>query len=148
MRIYLDACCLSRLTDDQTQRRVCQEAEAVEKILKQVREDLIQWVSSDALAEELGRNPHEGRKIDSIALLALASETIETSGGIRSRARQLQHAGYGPFDALHLACAEAAHADVLLTTDDGLMRKASRGDGRPRVAVLNPLSWSQEDRYE
>ncbi len=148
MRIYLDACCLSRLTDDQTQRRVREEAEAVEKILKRVREGVIEWVSSDALAEEIGRHPNPEKRFENVALLSFASETVDTTGGIRVRARQLQHAGYGPFDALHLACAEAAHADVLLTTDDGLMRKASRGDGRPRVAVLNPLSWSQEDRFE
>src|SRR5438552_14675416 len=53
--------------------------------------------------------------------------------------------GYGVFDALHLACAEAARVDVMLTTDDSFVRKASRGDGRPRVAVRNPLSWSQEN---
>jgi len=54
-------------------------------------------------------------------------------------------AGYGVFDALHLACLEAARVDVMLTTDDSFVRKASRGDGRPRVAVRNPLSWSQEN---
>lgn len=53
--------------------------------------------------------------------------------------------GLRTFDALHLACAEAAGADVLLTTDDGFMRKASRGNGDPRVAVRNPLAWSQEN---
>ena len=51
----------------------------------------------------------------------------------------------GVFDALHLACLEAARVDVMLTTDDSFVRKASRGDGRPRVAVRNPLSWSQEN---
>ena len=79
------------------------------------------------------------RRFENVALLAFASESE-----IRVRARQFQAAGFGPFDALHLACAEAARVDVLLTTDDGFMRKASRGDGRPRVAVRNPLSWSRE----
>ena len=89
--------------------------------------------------------PHPERRFENVALLAFASETIQVSSEIRVRARQFQAAGFGPFDALHLACAEAARVDVLLTTDDGFMRKASRGDGRPRVAVRNPLSWSREN---
>ena len=80
-----------------------------------------------------------------MALLALASEIIEENDQIAHRAKALHRAGYGVFDALHLAGAEAARVDVMLTTDDSFVRKASRGDGRPRVAVRNPLSWSQEN---
>lgn len=60
------------------------------------------------------------------------------------RARQLEAAGYGGFDALHLACAEAAHADVLLTTDDNFVKRAARGKGKPLVPVRNPVSWLEE----
>jgi hypothetical protein len=38
MRVYLDACCLGRLTDDQTQQRIRIEAEAVELVLALLRE--------------------------------------------------------------------------------------------------------------
>jgi len=33
-KIYLDACCINRLTDDQTQRRIREEAGAIELILR------------------------------------------------------------------------------------------------------------------
>jgi predicted nucleic acid-binding protein len=36
------------------------------------------------------------------------------------RANDLQSLGYKPFDALHIACAEAARVDAFLTTDDRL----------------------------
>jgi hypothetical protein len=62
-----------------------------------------------------------------------------------SRAKNPQAAGYGAFDALHLACAEAAQVDVPLTTDDGFLRKASRRDGSPRVLVRNPVCWSERN---
>ena len=78
-------------------------------------------------------------------MLALVSESLEVNDSIARRAAKLQIAGYGAYDALHLACAEAAHVDVLLTTDDGFIRRASRQEGRPLVAVLNPLSWSKEN---
>ena len=141
MKIYLDACCLNRLTDDQNQPRIREEAAAVERVSKLVRDG----ISSDALADEIDRNPDLERKSGNVALLALASEIIEGNDQIAHRAKSLQRAGYGVFDALHLACAEAARVDVVLTTDDSFVRKASRGDGRPRVAVRNPLSWSQEN---
>ena len=144
-KVYLDACCINRLTDDQAQARIRQEAEAVELILRRMRGGAIQWISSDALTDEIERNPHIERRLENAALLALASESIEVNDPIAARAANLQTAGYGAYDALHLACAEAASVDVLLTTDDDFIRKASRGVGRPRVAVLNPLSWSKEN---
>jgi predicted nucleic acid-binding protein len=144
MKVYLDARCLNRLTDDQTQPRVRQEAEAVEQVLKRMRGGSVQWVSSEVLADEIDRNPNMERKSENAALLQLASEVVDVNDGIARRASDLQGVGYGAFDALHLACAEAAGVHVLLTTDDGFIRKASRGDGSPRVAVRNPLSWSQE----
>ncbi len=145
MRIYLDGCCLNRLTDDQTQLRIRHEAEAVEQILRRTRDGEIQWVSSEALADEIDRNPDGERRLENAALLALASENLEVDDSIAGRAGDLQTAGYGAYDALHLACAEAAQVDVLLTTDDGFIRRASRRDGRPGVSVLNPLSWSKEN---
>ena len=71
MRIYLDACCLNRLTDDQSQSRIREEAGAVERVLKLVRDGIIQWIASDALADEIDKNPNLERKIGNAALLAL-----------------------------------------------------------------------------
>ena len=47
-------------------------------------------------------------------------------------------------DALHVACAEAARCDVLLTTDDPLLRIAARHARQLRVDVRNPLDWLLE----
>jgi predicted nucleic acid-binding protein len=145
MKVYLDACCLNRLTDDQSQTRIRQEAEAVELILRKVRDGKIQWISSEALTDEIERNPDVERRSENAALLALSSQIIEVNDAIAGRARDLHTSGYGAFDALHLACAEAAQVEALVTPDDGFIRKASRRDGSPRVAVRNPLSWSQEE---
>jgi len=145
MKIYFDACCLNRLTDDQAQLRIRQEAEAVERILRRMRTRDIHWIASEALVDEIDGNPNIEKRLENATLLALASESVEVDDSIASRAADLQTAGYGAYDALHLACAEAAQVDVLLTTDDGFIRKASRRDGRPRVVVSNPLSWSREN---
>lgn len=136
---------MNRLTDDQNQPRIREEAGAVERVLKLVRDGTVQWTSSDALADEIDRNSDLERKLGNVALLAFTSEIVEENDQIAHRAEALHRVGYGVFDALHLACAEAARVDVLLTTDDSFIRKVSRGDGMPRVAVRNPLSWSQEN---
>jgi hypothetical protein len=144
VKVYFDACCLNRLTDDQSQRRIREEAEAVELILRRMRAGEVQWISSEALTDEINRNPRLERRLENAALLNLANETIEVDQMTASRAKNLEAAGYGAFDALHLACGEVAQVDVLLTTDDGFVRKASRRDGNPRVPVRNPVSWSKE----
>ena len=145
MKLYLDACCLNRLTDDQHQLRIRQEAEAVDLILRRIQADEIQWISSHALEDEIDRNPDVERRLENAALLGIASENVEVDDLIVCRAADLQIAGYGADDALHLACAEAARVHVLLTTDDVFIRKATRQHGKPLVAVLNPLFWSKEN---
>jgi predicted nucleic acid-binding protein len=140
----LDACCLNRLTDDQNQPRIAEEAEAVEQILRLLRANTIEWLSSTALEAETGNNPDPERRGQVQVLLLLATSTVPLDGQIVQRAKELEAAGYGAFDALHLSSAEAGFAEVLLTTDDRFIKKAARGVGLPRVRVLNPVEWLRE----
>jgi predicted nucleic acid-binding protein len=136
MKIYFDACCVNRLTDDQSQQRIRAEAESIEAILENVRQGTIAWVISPVLTEEIQGSPQIERRRENGALLALATSAI--------RARQLEAAGYSGYDALHLACAEAGRVDVLLTTDDKFVKRAARGEGKPLVPVRNPVFWLEE----
>jgi predicted nucleic acid-binding protein len=144
MRVYLNACCLSRLTDDQSQARIREEAEAVEQVLVGVRRGTAQLLSSEALVDEVRRNRSMERRAEAQTTLSLAVTSIEIGEAVVLRAQNLVGLGYGPFDALHLAAAESAGADVLLTTDDGLLKRTARKLGNPRIPVRNPLSWIKE----
>ena len=144
MKVYLDACCLNRLTDDQSQSRIAEEAEAVERILRLLRDGGIEWLSSAVLKIETSNNPDAERRQEVEVLLSLATDTITLDSQIIRRATELEAAGYGAFDALHLSSAEAGGADVLLTTDDRFAGRAGRGLGSPRVRVLNPVEWLRE----
>ena len=141
MRIYLDACCLSRLTDDQSQPRIREEAEAVEGILGLVSDGRAAWVSSAVLAIEIGRNPDPDRRRDAAVVHAHAAAIVTPDGKDATCAVSLQTLGFGAFDALHLACAERGGAQVLLTTDDRLLRRARLHAGELRIRVENPLFW-------
>lgn len=63
---------------------------------------------------------------------------------VLARALELEQRGFVGIDALHLACAESAGADVFLTTDDRLLRLAARHTNFLRVRVANPLAWMQD----
>ena len=140
----MDACCLNRLTDDQSQPRVREEAGAMEQILQMVQQDLATWVSSSILEVEIARNPDEERRNDVNSLLMFANEVVRPQTEDADRAAKLQDLGFSPFDALHLACAERAEVDVFLTTDDGLLSRARRYKGALRIRAENPLSWYRE----
>jgi hypothetical protein len=60
------------------------------------------------------------------------------------RAHELTAMGFHDMDALHLACAEYAKAEIFLTTDDRLRRAAKRAGGGLNVSVDNPLPWLTE----
>jgi PIN domain len=144
LRLYLDACCLNRLTDDQRQARVRDEAEAIEGIFRLIRERRATWVSGTALEIEIGRNPDADRRRDVTALLALADEVVVPRPRTAARAAFLRTLGFGAFDALHLASAVQGRADVFLTTDDDLLRRAGRHGSELRIRVQNPVSWYRE----
>jgi hypothetical protein len=62
----------------------------------------------------------------------------------RARADDLRALGFGAFDALHIARAEAARADVLLTTVDAMVRRARRLRSQLSIRVDNPFTWLDE----
>ena len=65
---------------------------------------------------------------------------VGSGEGLFERSRELLSHGFRPLDALHLACAEMAKCDYLVTCDDKLLASASRAGERIRVRVIDPLS--------
>ena len=114
--------------------------------MRMVRAGLAAWVSSTVLNIEVSRNPDPDRRHDAEALLSFASEIVVPKRAEADRARYIEELGFSAFDALHLASAERGGADVFLTTDDDLLRRARRSLGLLHVRVENPVSWYQAVR--
>ena len=93
-----------------------------------------QLLGSDAVDYEISRIPDKERQ----------RKVIHLASAARSRAKELKRLGFMALDALHLACAEAGDADVLLTTDDQMVSKAKKHHGVLRVRVENPILWLTE----
>jgi predicted nucleic acid-binding protein len=142
--VYLDACALNRLTDDPSQMRVRLEAEAMELFFRHLMAGSVSWIASSILAAEIRRNPDTQRREDALGMLSFAAEFRLPNEEVAARARFLSTLGYDVFDALHLAIAESAKVDLLLTTDDRFLRQAGRGLGNPTIRVANPLDYVQE----
>ena len=143
-RIYLDVCCLNRPFDDQTQVRIRLEAEAVLLIVAQCELGQWEWVTSKVVDVEIERAPDPERRRRVQFLAAYAHHSVIVGQAEIERALHLESRGISAYDALHIACAESAHADVLLTTDDRLLRKCMAMADRLRVQVRNPLAWLEE----
>jgi predicted nucleic acid-binding protein len=141
VRIYLDVCCLSRRFDDPAQERVRNEAESLRHLLHRAATGAHTIVTSSVVAAEIARDHDEVRRAHLAAEMRCAGERVDLTTLDEGRARELVALGFGPFDALHLACAEAAGVDLLLTTDDRFLRRAQRYKAALRVRVYNPVDF-------
>ncbi|MBC6423509.1 MAG: PIN domain-containing protein [Hormoscilla sp. SP5CHS1] len=143
-RIYLDVCCLNRPFDDQNQPRIALETQAILTILRQCK--LGQWklITSAALEAELDRTLDPERLNNVKAILTSAKIKVVSSFFIEERSAELVKLGFSGYDAAHIASAERSRADIFLSTDDRLIRKAQRNILVINVAIDNPVRWLME----
>jgi len=144
MRIYLDVCCLNRPFDDQTQERVRLESEAVLTILNLCRAGEWQLIGSEAIDFEVLRIPDDDQRNRVAIMASVARLKVIVDTKVEKKATELAVSGFKPFDALHIACAEKSNADILLTTDDRLLRRALQSFNIIEVRVENPVRWLME----
>jgi predicted nucleic acid-binding protein len=63
---------------------------------------------------------------------------VPASDAVADRARALERLGLRGLDALHVAPAEAGGADLLITTDDRIIRRAARVVRDLHVRLVTP----------
>lgn len=143
MRLYLDCCCYNRPFDDLTQNRIHDESDAILSILNRSRTDNSTILGSQVLKMEINKISDFAKKAKVQMLYQAINEEISFSADIQARARYIQQgSAIHSMDSLHIASAEAGHADVLLSTDDRLIRACKKLD--LDVRVMNPVSYLAE----
>jgi predicted nucleic acid-binding protein len=143
MKVCLDICCLKRPFDAQEQALVRLETEAVMAVLSRQQADIV-LVRTPAQLLENALNPVQWRReAVQLWLLEDVAESV-AENELASRTGELMEMGFKGFDALHLACAEAVGADVLLTVDERFLRKAQARAADLRVRVISPITLIQE----
>ncbi|HEY8668299.1 MAG TPA: hypothetical protein VIL86_16740 [Tepidisphaeraceae bacterium] len=143
MLIYLDMCCLKRPFDDQTQARIRLEAEAVLALLT-VESDQFRFVRSPALILENSRNPIKERASRVAQWLTMEPSFDPDPVALQKRTAELMQLGFKNFDAIHVACAEAGAANILVSCDDRLLATARRNRERLKVRVVDVVELAKE----
>jgi predicted nucleic acid-binding protein len=140
-RIYLDVCCLNRPFDDQTQPRIALENQAVLTILSRCQSGQWHLITSTAVDVELDQTPDLERLNNVRTILTVAKINVISSRFLEERSGELQQLGFSGYDAAHIASAERGRADIFLSTDDRLVRRARRYAQMIQVTVDNPVQW-------
>jgi predicted nucleic acid-binding protein len=153
-KIYLDVCCLNRTLDNLEQSRIRLEAEAVTEIIQNCEDGKWILMNSDVIEFEVSQHPDSSKQEQVNSILSVASIYIQSSENIELRAEELMKLNFKFQDALHLAFAEVGEADIFLTTDDRLLRKAKQYKNTLKIEVENPTIWlmnilqSAEENHE
>ena len=143
-KIYLDTCCLNRFFNPQLQARIRQETWAIDTILLNFDTQNWYWIASSVLRFEINQTPDLEKRAELRRMFRRAHETILAGAIEIARSEALESLGFKHYDALHIACAESGGADVLLTTDDRMVRLAKRHNTQLRVPIENPYTWLQK----
>lgn len=145
MLLYLDLNCFNRPFDDQQQDRIARETAAVFSVLQRIIDGVDHLAWSAVLEFENAQHPLTERRTEIAQWGHRALVNVGTSERVSARAQELTTAGAGALDAAHVACAEAAACDCLLTCDDRLVRLARRVD--LAVRVQNPVAYVEEQTH-
>ena len=86
----------------------------------------LDWIGSEYLDFEVEQDPDAARVRRGRGLLVGAHMRVPASDAVADRARALERLGLRGLDALHVACAEAGAADLLVTTELLLPRRPNR----------------------
>jgi len=142
--IYPDACCYSRPFDNQEHLEIPNVRGEIAAILAIVKISKILGYSiagSSAVTDEIGRISEAG-KLKNVQdyYKETVNMHIPMSTDVRNRANWLMETlGLKLYDSYHLALAEVAGADYLLTTDLRFQRNCAR-KYFGGVRVVNPLT--------
>ncbi len=146
MKIYLDNCCYNRIFDDRSNSQIYFERNSVMLILELIEKASVELVGSEMLIKEMNEVNDSYKKSLLQMMYGLCSEEIRVNPAILDRAEEIRHTSNIKYkDSIHLACAEAAKADALLTTDKKFINNAKRI--RIGTRIMNPNQWLVEVLY-
>jgi len=142
MIIYLDNCCYSRLFDAITSTKIGAEAKKIQLIIDNLFLGDYKIIGSLVLTSEMsGIDDYEKREAVEEIYDRVVTDEVRLSAQTIVRADELRLSmGLGVMDSRHLAAAEAAKADFLLTTDADFIKKCAKKK-LTNVKVINPLDF-------
>ena len=143
MKIYLDNCCYNRPFDDQTQKRIFDETNAIFKIIN----SNFFVLGSDVLILEISKIKNVQKQRQVLAFYSqIVKENINLTEEIENFAASIiNQSKIHNLDALHLASAIIGDAKIFFTTDDKLIKSCEKLN--LKISVMNPINFGG-DFYE
>lgn len=146
MEIYLDNCCYNRILDDRSYPQIYYERNSVMLILELVEKSVIELTGSEMLVKEISDTSDLYKKSVLQMIYKLCSKEVKIDSFILDRAEEIRHSSNIKYkDSIHLACAEAAKVNALLTTDRKFMNNSKRI--KTYTKVTSPNQWLLEVLY-
>jgi len=104
------------------------------------------WVliGSDFLDFEISKIPDPERYSNVKCLSRLAKLRVHNNEGIEARQSILEKMGFQALDAFHIASAEKAQVNILLTTDDEILKIYFRHKDLIKIRIENPVQFLME----
>jgi predicted nucleic acid-binding protein len=144
MIIYPDSCIYGRPQDDQTQLEIEKETLAIAGVIRICKLAGHVFMGSAQVESEILANSNAmDRKAAWMNFKSIAKYSVNLTAEDFRRARELEAQGLDEGDSFHLAAAEAAGVDVLLTVDKDFERIVTIKN-LSKVRVLNPFKLLQE----
>ena len=142
----MDCCCYNRPFDDLTQGRIRVESGIIMWILNECQSGNYELIGSVALEAEISRISNLEKRGNVLNIYSLTSNFVNLDWEIKQRAEEIRGiSNIQTFDSYHIASAEMAHADVMLTTDIKLIKMATRL--QLKVDVMNPTTFMSRYIY-
>jgi len=141
LKIYFDTCCYNRPYDNPKDAPSVAETIAIMTIIELARIAGYRICGSAVVAFELENIPDAALKADVMGFYAATVNDIAVMAAEDyARALLLQADGVDVVDSQHLAAAESAGVDYLITTDAKFERVVARKN-LSKVKVINPLTY-------
>ena len=142
--IYLDYNCFQRRFDDPRQTRIQMEALACQDIFIKAQEREVKLIWSFIHQDETNLCPFPERKYAVLYLVALCQVRVGPNTEIYQLAQRFnQEGGLSAKDALHLGCAISGRANVFLSCDDKLIKKARQLN--LEIGLMNPVDYIRQE---
>jgi len=148
MKIYIDTCCYGRPFDNQAKPNTKAETEAILAAVELCKLAKVVVVGSPALTDEITDIPDDNNGTVGTREKVrgfydnTVTDYIPLAADIVLRARDFIKQGMKKYDSYHLAFAEAARVDFLVTTDKKFIGRAPRFGAK--ISVVNPIIFLPE----
>jgi predicted nucleic acid-binding protein len=142
--VYFDSCCFSRPFTDMGIARNQRDASSFRIVQALIHNGRVRFACSNFLFKVISKTEPPALRRQVLALIPRPDVLVPQHSRLARRISEISNIGLDDGDSIHTACAEAAGADFLLTTDDDFAELARQNAILLAVKVVLIHDWLDE----